>query len=348
MRVAIGMHRDGIHDWDSAVRYAQEAERLGVYSFWSAEAWGHDGITPLAYLAGKTETIKLGTGIIQGGTRSPALVGMTAMTLQSMSGGRFMLGLGTSGPQVVEGWHGVPFAGAVSRLKETAEIVRMVCSGERLVYNGRHYTLPLPGGEGKAIRSGAPPTEPPSIYFASLGPRSLRMCGEVGDGWLGTSFIPETADVFLDEIRAGADSAGRSLDQIDLEAAAGIEFTDDVEEAATRHARGIAFTLGAMGSAKTNFYNDAFCRQGWADAAKEVQRLWIAGERDLARERVPVELALKVNMIGNDADVLERLRVYRDAGVNTIRAGIAGDTVNDRIANLERFMHLVGELNSEE
>ena len=347
LRVAIGMHRDGINDWDSAVRYAREAERLGVYSFWSAEAWGHDGITPLAYLAGKTETIKLGTGIIQGGTRTPALVGMTAMTLQSMSGGRFMLGLGTSGPQVVEGWHGVPFAGAVSRLKETAEIVRIVCNGERLVYNGRHYTLPLPGGEGKAIRSGAPPTEPPAIYFASLGPRSLRMCGAIGDGWLGTSFIPETADVFLDDIRAGAESAGRSLDEIDLEAAAGIEFTDDVEEAAARHARGIAFTLGAMGSAKTNFYNDAFCRQGWDDAAKEVQRLWVSGERDLARERVPVELALKVNMIGNDADVLDRLRVYRDAGINTIRAGIAGDTVNDRIANLERFMHLVGQLNGE-
>ena len=152
MRVAIGMHRDGVNDWESAVSYAQAAEQLGVYSIWSAEAWGHDAITPLAYLAGKTETIKLGTGIIQGGTRTPALVGMTAMSLQSMSGGRFMLGLGTSGPQVVEGWHGVPFAGAVSRLKETAEIVRIICSGERLVYEGRHYTLPLPGGR-KARRS---------------------------------------------------------------------------------------------------------------------------------------------------------------------------------------------------
>ena len=348
MRVAIGMHRDGINDWDSAVRYAREAERLGVFSFWSAEAWGHDGITPLAYLAGKTETIKLGTGIIQGGTRSPALVGMTAMSLQSMSGGRFMLGLGTSGPQVVEGWHGVPFAGAVSRLQETAEIVRMVCSGERVVYEGKHYTLPLPGGEGKALRSGAPPIEPPPIYLASLGPRSLKICGAVADGWLGTSFIPETADVFLDDIRAGAESAGRSIDEIDLEAAVGIEFTDDIEEAAKRHARGMAFTLGAMGSAKTNFYNDAFCRQGWDDVAKEVQRLWVNGERDLARDRVPVELAFKVNMLGGDAEVRERLRVYRDAGINTIRAGIAGDTVNDRIANLERFMHLVNEVNAEE
>ena len=348
LRVAVGMHRDGIHDWDSAVRYAQAAERLGVYSIWSAEAWGHDGITPLAYLAGKTETIKLGTGIIQGGTRTPALVGMTAMSLQSMSGGRFMLGLGTSGPQVVEGWHGVPFAGAVSRLKETAEIVRMVCNGERLVYEGRHYTLPLPGGEGKAIRSGSPPTEPPPVYLASLGPRSLEICGEFADGWLGTSFIPETADVFFDDIRAGAERAGRSLDDLDLEAAAGVTFTDDPEREATRHARGMAFTFGAMGSAKTNFYNDAFCRQGWADAAKEVQRLWINGERDLARERVPVELAFKVNLIGDDADVLERLRVYRDAGVNTLRAGVEGETVTDRIQNLERLMGLVGQLNAED
>ena len=347
VRVAIGLHRDGVDNWDSAVAYAREAERLGVYSIWSAEAWGHDGITPLAYLAGKTDTIKLGTGIIQGGTRSPALVGMTAMSLQSMSGGRFMLGLGTSGPQVVEGWHGVPFAGAVSRLQETAEIVRMVCNGERVVYDGRHYTLPLPDGEGKALRSASPAVAPPPVYFASLGPRSLRICGAVADGWLGTSFIPETADVFFDDIRAGAETVGRSLDDIDLEAAAGVEFTDDVERAAAQHARGIAFTLGAMGSAKTNFYNDAFCRQGWADSAKEVQRLWVSGERDLARERVPVELALKVNLIGNDAEVLKRLRVYRDAGVNTIRAGIAGATVNERIANLERFMHLVNQLNAE-
>ena len=347
LRIAVGLHRDGVDNWDSAVRYAQAAERLGVYSIWSAEAWGHDGISPLAYLAGKTDTIKLGTGIIQGGTRTPALVGMTAMSLQSMSGGRFMLGLGTSGPQVVEGWHGVPFAGAVSRLKETADIVRLVCNGERLVYAGRHYTLPLPGGEGKAIRSGSPPIQPPPVYFASLGPRSLELCGEVADGWLGTSFIPETADVFLDDIRRGAERAGRSLDAIDLEAAAGVVFSDDPERDAARHARGIAFTLGAMGSATTNFYNDAFCRQGWDDAAKEVQRLWISGERDLARQRVPVELALKVNLIGNDIEIKERLRVYRDAGVNTLRAGVEGETVNDRIHNLERLMRLVEELNAE-
>ena len=347
MKVAIGLHRDHIDDWDSAALYAQQAEKLGVDSIWSAEAWGYDGITPLAWLAAKTQTIGLGTGIIQGGTRTPALVGMTAMSLQSMSGGRFRLGLGTSGPQVVEGWHGVPFAGAVSRLAETAQIVRKVCNGERLVHEGRHYTLPLPGGEGKAIRSGSPPCQPPPIYLASLGPRSLELCGEIADGWLGTSFIPETADIFFDDIRAGAERAGRSIDDIDLEVAAGVVFTDDIERTAKQHARGIAFTLGAMGSAKTNFYNDAFCRQGWADAAKEVQRLWIEGDRDTARDRVPVELALKINCIGNEQDIKDRLRIYRDAGVNTLRAGIEGETVRDRLQNLERLMHLITQLNTE-
>ena len=162
---------------------------------------------------------------------------------------------------------------------------------------------------------------------------------------LGTRFIPETADIFFDDIRAGAERAGRSIDDIDLEVAAGVVFADDVERAAKQHARGITFTLGARGSAKTNFYNDAFCRQGWADAAKEVQRLWIEGDRDTAR--VPVELALKVNCIGNEQDIKDRLRIYRDAGVNTLRAGIEGETVRDRLTNLERLIGLIGEVNAD-
>ncbi len=347
MRVSIGLHRDGVNDWSSAVSYAQQAEKLGVHSLWSAEAWGHDGITPLAYLAGHTDSIKLGTGIIQGGTRTPALIAMTAMSLQSMTGGRFMLGLGTSGPQVIEGWHGIPFDRPVGRLKEIIEIVRLACSGAKLEYDGYHHVLPLPGGEGKAIRSGSPAVEPPPMYLASLGPRSLRMTGETADGWLGTSFIPETADVFFDEIRAGAEAAGRDFDTIDLQAGGAIVFTDDPERLAAEHARGIAFTLGAMGSATSNFYNDAFCRQGYADEAKEVQRLWIEGKREEARDRVPIDLAFKINLIGDDTAILERLRVYRNAGVTTIRGGIEGETVGERLDNLQHFMSLVNEISNE-
>ena len=346
MQVSISLPRDGTTDWDSTIAYVQEAERLGVTTVWSAEAWGHDGVTPLAFLAGQTSTIKLGTGILQGGTRTPALLGMTAMGMQSISNGRFLLGFGTSGPQVIEGWHGIPFAGAVSRIRETIEIVRKVVSGERVTYQGRHYTLPRPGGEGKALRTSAQGLAHQPIYVASLGPKSLHMTGELADGWLGTSFVPETADIFLDPMRAGAAAAGRSFDAIDIEAGGAVEFTDDVDEAAARHARGIAFTLGAMGSPSTNFYNDAFVRQGWADEAKAVQRLWVEGKHDEARDRVPVELAHKINCLGTEEMVRDRLRVYRAAGVTTFRAGVDG-TINERIETLGRLMRLVGEINAD-
>ena len=346
MRVSIALPRDGTDDWPATIAYVQEAERLGVHSVWSAEGWGHDGVTPLAFLAAHTSTIKLGTGILQGGTRTPALLAMTAMGMQSISGGRFLLGFGTSGPQVIEGFHGIPFTGAVSRIRETIEIVRKVISGERVTYQGRHYTLPLPGGEGKALRTGAAGLDHLPIYVASLGPNSLRMTGELADGWLGASFVPETADVFLDPMRAGAAAAGRPFGDIDIQAGGSVEFTDDVDEAAARHARGIAFTLGAMGSPTTNFYNDAFVRQGWADDAKVVQRLWVEGKRDEARARVPVELALKINCLGDDLAVRDRLRVYRDAGVTTFRAGVEGN-IDERVETLGRVMALVEELNAE-
>jgi F420-dependent oxidoreductase-like protein len=346
MQVSISLPRDGTTDWQTTIAYVQEAERLGVHSVWSAEAWGHDGITPLAFLAAHTRTIKLGSGILQAGTRTPVLIGMTAMGMQSISNGRFLLGFGTSGPQVIEGWHGIPFRGAVSRMRETIEIVRKVVSGERVSYEGKHYRLPLPGGEGKALRTSADGIEHQPIYVASLGPNSLRMTGELADGWLGTSFVPETADTFLNPMRDGAAAAGRDFGSIDIQAGGAVEFTDDVDEAAVRHARGIAFTLGGMGSARTNFYNDAFVRQGWADEAKAVQRLWVEGKRDEARARVPVELALKINLLGTDDMVRDRLRVYRDAGVTTFRAGIEG-TIDDRIAALGRFLPLVEEVTAE-
>lgn len=346
MRVSISLPRDGTSDWDTTIAYVQEAERLGVHSVWSAEAWGHDGITPLAFLAGHTSTIKLGSGILQAGTRTPALLGMTALGMQSVSNGRFLLGFGTSGPQVIEGLHGIPFRGAVSRMRETIEIVRKLVSGERVTYQGKHYELPLPGGQGKALRMSAEGIEHQPIYVASLGPNSLRMTGELADGWLGTSFVPETADVFLDAMREGAAAVGRSFDEIDVQVGGSVEFTDDVDEAAARHARGIAFTLGGMGSPTTNFYNDAFVRQGWADEAKAVQRLWVEGKRDEARERVPVDLALKINCLGTEEMIRDRLRVYRDAGVTTFRAGVGG-TIEEQLETLGRLVSLVDEVSAE-
>src|SRR6266567_4627399 len=246
-------------DWQSAIAYVVEAERLGVDSAWSVETWGYDGATPLAYLAAKTSKIRLGTGILQVGTRTPALTAMTAMALASLSGERFLLGLGVSGPQVIEGWHGISFARPLQRLRETIEIVRKVTRGERLIYQGDIYQLPLPNGEGKALTSSVPPRPNLPIYLATLGPKSLELTGAMADGWLGTSFIPEHASMFFAPIAAGAAQAGRTLADLDLQVAAGVvAFSDDVERLIAPRKPGLAFTLGAMGSRQHNFYNDVF------------------------------------------------------------------------------------------
>jgi F420-dependent oxidoreductase-like protein len=299
-------------------KFVAEAERLGVDSVWTAEAWGYDALTPLAYAAAGTTRIRLGSGIAQLGARSPAMLAMSALALQGLSDGRFILGVGVSGPQVMEGWHGSRFTTPVQRTRETIEIVRTIARGERLAYDGEVYKLPLPDGPGRALRSFAPPAEIP-IWVASLGPRNLRLTGEVADGWIGQAVVPETASVFTRHLAVGAKTGGRSLADLELSATASLELSDEVDEVAKRHARGYAFTIGAMGTADANFYNDAFSRQGFGDDVQAVQRLWLDGRREEARDRVPVDLALKTNLLGTPEMVKERVRLYREAGFTTIR-----------------------------
>ncbi len=332
MRVAISLRVEG-RDWDDASQYVVEAERLGVDCVWSHESWGYDAVTPLAFVAARTSRIQLGTGIIQAGTRTPALVAMTAMSLAAMSRGRFLLGLGVSGPQVIEGWHGIRFDRPVLRMRETIDIVRQATRGERASYKGRVYELPLPGGEGKALRSAAAPQPGIPIYLATL--------GEIADGWLGTSFMPEHARVFLDHLEAGAKRAGRSLAQLDLQVGGFVAFSDDMERLIPPRKPGLAFTLGAMGSRAHNFYNDAFKRAGYEDVALEVQRLWLDGRREDAAARVPDELVLKTNLLGTEAMVRRRLETYRQAGVTTLRVEPAGETLDARLATLGRLLELV-------
>src|SRR6266852_2219188 len=341
MKLAINFSPSN-EDWEGAVTYAVEAERLGVDMAWSPEFWGYDAATPLAYLAAKTARIRLGTGIMQIGARTPAMTAMTAMSLASLSDDRFMLGLGVSGPQVMEGWHGVPFARPLQRTRETIDIVRMVTRGERLIYHGQIYDLPLPGGEGKALVSSAPPRPDLPIYLATLGPKSLELTGELASGWLGTSFIPEHASLFFDSIAAGALRAGRSLADLELQVSAGVvAFSDDVEKLIPPRKPGLAFTLGAMGSREHNFYNDTYRRMGYADVALEVQNLWLNKQRDAAAALVPDELVLKTNLLGTEDMVRGRLRVYQAAGVTTLRVEPAGDTLDERLATLGRLLQLV-------
>lgn len=322
-----------------------EAERAGVDSVWVAEAWGSDAFTPLAYLAAKTTTIRLATGIAQIGARTPAMLAMTAMSMQNLSDGRFLLGLGSSGPQIMEGWHGVRFRSPLRAMRETIEIVRMAARGERLSYAGGVYQVPLPEGQGKPIRSMLAPVDVP-IFIAALGPRNLALTGEIADGWIGTAFMPEQAGAFFEHLEAGASQAGRSLHDLDLMVPAAVEFTDDPDAAARRHADGYAFTIGAMGSRDQNFYNAAFERQGFGDDVRAVQELWLSGKREAAAARVPIEIGRNTNLLGTPAMVKDRLRLYRRVGITTIQAKIGG-TLREQIDTIAQLSDLVREVNAE-
>lgn len=213
--------------------------------------------------------------------------------------------------------------------------------GERLVYDGAHYVLPRPGGEGKALKSSIRPYPDLPIYLATLGPKSLELTGELADGWLGTSFIPEHADVLLDPIRAGAAKSGRTLDDLDIQVNAQFSVSDDVDGLIAKARPGMAFTLGGMGSAKTNFYNAAYSRAGYEDICREVQRLWVEGDKAAAAAAVPEELVLSAYLIGDETMVTERLRSYAAAGINGLRLAPRGKTAAEQIAHLEMAVDLI-------
>ena len=343
MRISLGIggaYYDG-SDWPDIVEIVKTADRLGVDDAWSAEAWGMETIAPLAYLAPLTESIRLGTGIMQITARVPAMTAMTALTMARLTNDRFVLGLGVSGPQVVEGLHGAAFGQPLSRLREYVAVVKQGLAGERISFDGAHHVLPRPGGEGKALRLSMPPKPALPIYLATLGPKSLELTGEVADGWLGTSFIPEAAADVLDHISAGAARAGRSLADIDLQVGGALHVGDDVERMIDGLRPQMAFTLGAMGSATTNFYNAAYRRAGWSDVAEKVQSLWVGGDREAATRAVPDELVLAASLVGTRAMVAARIGAYRDAGMTTLRIGIRGRSRDERITNLEGDVELV-------
>jgi F420-dependent oxidoreductase-like protein len=323
-----------------AVEFAVEAERLGLDVCWVAEAWGADAPSPLGYLAARTERMLLGSGVIQIGTRSPVTIAQTAMTLAHLSGGRFLLGLGVSGPQVMEGLHGVPFGHPLGRMRETVEIVRRVFTGEKVTYAGRHYGLPLAGS--KPMRVSLPPVSVP-VYLATLSPKMLALTGEIADGWLGTSFIPERADAYFEHLDEGLARAGRTRARLDICQGAEISLVSEADLARTLAARKkeLAFSLGGMGTATANFYNDAYSRQGWAEVAAEVRVRWQAGDRDGAATLITDEMVLATTLIGTEDMVRARLRAWRDAGVDTVRLYPAGDTPTARLDTLARGIALV-------
>src|SRR5882724_8123841 len=327
-----------------AVEFAVEAERLGLDVCWVAEAWGSDAPSPLGYLAARTDRMLLGSGVIQLATRSPVTIAQTAMTLAQLSEGRFLLGLGASGPQVIEGLHGIPFAHPLTRMRETVAIVRQVFAGEKVQYQGSQFHIPLPGGDTRPMRLSASANPDIPIYLATISPKTLELTGEIADGWLGTSFVPEGAAAYFNPLDAGLAKAGRKRSDLDICQGAEVAFAEDEDAlrgmVASRK-KELAFSLGGMGSAQTNFYNGAYSRQGWAEVAAAVRERWQAGDRDGAASLVTDDMVLGTTLIGTEDMVRERLRVWRDAGVDTVRLYPNGETVDAKLTTLGRALDLV-------
>jgi F420-dependent oxidoreductase-like protein len=292
----------------------------------------------------------LGSGVMQLGIRTPTAVAQAAITLSNLSGGRFLLGLGASGPQVIEGLHGVSFAHPLARLKETVEIVRRVLDGGKISYSGREFQIPWQGGDAVPMRLSMRAEHEIPVYLATLSPAMLRLTGEIADGWLGTSFVPEGAGTaYFTYLEEGLARAGRSRDDLDICQGAEVAFAPD-EDALREMVRGrkkqLAFSLGGMGSTSTNFYNQAYSRQGWADVAGEVRDRWQGGDRDGAAELVTDEMVLATTLIGTESMVRQRLSVWRDAGVDTVRLYPAGDALDARLATLAKAIEIVREISS--
>jgi F420-dependent oxidoreductase-like protein len=307
----------------------------------AAEAWWSDAVTPLAYLADKTHRIKLATGIMQTTARTPAMTAMSALTLHDLSGGRFVLGLGASGPQVVEGLHSTRYNKPLSRLRETVEICRMIFAGEKVQYQGEIFQMPLPESEGKPIKIAHEPVDIP-IYLATLGPNALRYTGAAANGWLGTSFSPNHPGAHFDHLKQGAESVQRRINDLDLCVSVRVELGDDIDAMIARRKPAVAFNMGGMGSAKTNFYNDAFKRAGYADDALAIQQLWLDGKREEAAQRVPTDMVTQFQALGDRDMVSERLAKYRDAGVTTVKLGLdsAGPIGPARYELLEQIVDI--------
>ncbi|MGW6956690.1 LLM class flavin-dependent oxidoreductase [Streptomyces chartreusis] len=347
MRTATTIEASGLGSWRQQADFVAEAEKLGLDICWVAEAWGSDAPSALGYYAARTERMLLGSGVMQVGTRTPVSLAQTAITLSNLSQGRFLLGLGPSGPQVMEGLHGVPFARPLARVRETVEIVRQVIGGGKIDHSGEEYRIPLPGGDAVPMKLSMRAGHPVPIYLAALSPAMLRLTGEVADGWLGTSFVPEgAADAYFTPLDEGLARGGRVRADLDVCQGAEVAFAPDEEALGAMVAgrkKELAFSLGGMGSASTNFYNRAYSRQGWADVAAEVRQRWQAGDRDGAASLVTDDMVLATTLIGTESMVRERLRVWRDAGVDTVRLYPAGADLAARLDTLGRAIELVHE-----
>lgn len=326
----------------------QEAERLDYDSVWAAEAYGSDVATVLGWLAGQTSKIRLGSAIFQIPGRSAAMTAMTAATIDQLSDGRMILGIGSSGPQVSEGWHGVRFGKQLQRTREYVDVLRMALARERVVYEGESIVLPLPDGPGKALKLTISTVQDRiPIYIAAIGPKNTQLAAEIADGIIPTLFSPEHVSVMRTEIQAGVDRANaagvaKTIDDIDIAPTVQVYISDDWEAARNLMRPFIGLYVGGMGSRDKNFYNQLVRRYGFEDAAQKVQDLYLDGKKDEAMAAIPDELIDAVSLCGPKEHVRERIEAYREAGVGTLGITPVAWTKDERIEQLRHVAELAG------
>lgn len=333
---------------EQQLEFVLAAERLGYDSIWTAEAYGSDSATPLAYFAHATTKIKLGAGIMQMPGRSAAMTAMTAATIDHLSDGRMILGIGSSGPQVAEGWHGQRFGRQLQRTRDYIAVVRLALARQRLEYHGETLELPLPDGPGKALKLMMQPTrESMPIYLAAIGPKNTALAAEIADGWLPTLFSPEHIDQFQPSLTEGFSrrSSTGSDTATDHKFAicpiVPLLISDDVEAARNGMRDYLAFYIGGMGSRKQNFYNQLVTRYGFADTAAQIQDLFLAGSKVEAAAAIPAELIDTVCLCGPRDLVADRLKQFETAGVSTVIAQPMVWDQQERIAQLKVLADLM-------
>lgn len=334
----LGMQIDYAGGFKESARQVAAYEKAGLDIAWVAEAYGFDGPSFMGYLAATTETITIASGILPIYTRTPTLMAMTAAGMDALTDGRFILGLGASGPQVIEGFHGVKYDAPLGRTREIVEICRQVWTRERVVHDGRYYHLPLPAGEGTGLGKplkiiAKPVRERIPIWIASLGPKNVELTAEIAEGWLPIFYLPERArDVWGADLDAGAAKRDDSLGTLEIAAGGLVAIGDDAAGVAELMRPMAALYIGGMGAKGKNFYNDLMCRYGYEEEAEKIQDLYLDGKKDEAAALVPADFLQMINLCGPEGFVKERIAAFADAGVTVLNITPVG---GDPLATIE-------------
>ena len=340
----LGYWRIGPHGQE-ALDLVKHVEGRGYESVWVAESYGSDVVSVLAWFAGQTDSIKLGAAIMQVPARPPAAAAMAGCTIDALSDGRFMFGFGPSGPQVSEGWYGVDYAKPWGRTREYVEVVRAIVAREGpLEYEGKHYTLPLPDGEGKALKLNFHPVrnEIP-VFIGAIGRKSVELAAEVADGWIPIFSNAEAFDkAWGEHLEAGLQKSGRERGDLEISPALQVAIDGDLDTARAAVKAGLLLYFGGMGSRKTNFYVDLAHRFGFGEVADEVQRLFLAGDRAAAYEAIPDEVADATSLVGTEEQVAQRIERYRDVGASRLIVSPVHPDAAEKVHTLERLADLVG------